>query len=94
MPHDAWRQILPYVIDTYKYGIATVMQEVVTSWYRLTSKDNGACSDGGTVGNTASQLQVEFYPTDVVQDRIFYSALLAEEGSISVTVGGVDLGKS
>ena len=82
MTHDAWRQTLPYVIDTFKNGIATVEQEVLTAWYRLTSKDNGACSDGDTTGNTASQLQIEFYPTDVVQDKIFYSALLAEVGSV------------
>ncbi|KAI9643094.1 Glucan endo-1,3-alpha-glucosidase agn1 [Ciborinia camelliae] len=94
MTHDAWRQTLPFVIDTYKNGIATVKQEVVTAWYRLTSKDNTACSDGDTTGNTASQLQIEFYPTDVVQDKIFYSALLAGVGTVTVTVGGVDLGAS
>ena len=93
MTHDAWRQTLPFVIDTYKNGIATVKQEVVTAWYRLTSKDNSACSDGDTTGNTANQFQIEFYPTDVVQDKIFYSAVLAEAGTVTVTVGGVDLGK-
>ncbi|EMR89229.1 putative alpha glucanase protein [Botrytis cinerea BcDW1] len=92
MTHDAWRQTLPFVIDTYKNGIATVKQEVVTAWYRLTSKDNSACSDGDTTGNTANQFQIEFYPTDVVQDKIFYSAVLAEAGTVTVTVGGVDLG--
>lgn len=93
MAHDAWRKTLPFVIDTYKNGVATVKQEVVTAWYRLTSKDNSACNDGYTTGNTASQLQIEFYPTDVVQDKIFYSALLAEAGTVTVTVGGVDLGE-
>ncbi|RAL64388.1 hypothetical protein DID88_001864 [Monilinia fructigena] len=54
--------------------------------------DAFACSDGYTTGNAASQLQIEFYPTHVVQDKIFYSALLAEAGTVTVTVGGIDLG--
>ena len=90
MPHDGWRLILPYVIDTYKTGTATISQEGLQVWYRLTPK--GACDDGGTTGNTASQLQIEFSPADTVQDKIFFSALLAFPQSVTVTVGGVDLG--
>jgi hypothetical protein len=89
MPHDGWRLFLPYFIDTYKNGIATIEQEGITAWYRLTPKVS--CSDGGTTGNTASQLQVEFYPTNIIQDKIFYSALLGSRQSVKVTVGGVDL---
>lgn len=92
MPHDGWRQFLPYVIDTYKNGIATVTLEGLTAWYRLTPKDSPSCTDGGTTGNTASQLQYEFYPADIVEDKIFYTALLASEQGVSVSVGGVDLG--
>lgn len=65
-------------------------QEGLTAWYRLTPKVG--CGDGDTTGNTASQLQVEFTPTAVVQDKIFYSALLASAKQVTVTVGGVDLG--
>ncbi|ESZ89825.1 putative alpha-1,3-glucanase/mutanase [Sclerotinia borealis F-4128] len=89
MPHDGWRMFLPYFIDTYKNGIATIEQEGLAAWYRLTPK--AACADGGTTENTASQLQVEFYPIDIVQDKIFYSALLGSSQSVRVTVGGVDL---
>jgi hypothetical protein len=82
---------LPFVIDTYKNGKATVTQEVLSVWYRLTPK--AACgNDGGTTGNTASQLQVEFNPPDIAQDKIFYSAVLASSQSVTVTVGGVNLG--
>lgn len=73
-----------------KNGIATVTEESITAWYRLTAK--AACGDGDTTGNTASQLQVEFMPVDVVQDKIFYSALLSSAQQVTVTVGGVDLG--
>ncbi|KAK2007688.1 hypothetical protein LZ32DRAFT_666618 [Colletotrichum eremochloae] len=91
MPHDGWRDLLPFTIDLYKTGIATVSQEKLVAWYRLTSSQAG-CDDGWTTGNTVSQLQLEFWPHEVAQDRIFYSALLAENKPVTVTVGGVDLG--
>lgn len=91
MPHDGWRELLPFTIDLYKTGVATITQEKLVVWYRVTPK-NAPCDDGWTTGNTASQLQVEFTPQDVVQDRIFYSALLASNQPVTVTVGGVNLG--
>ncbi|OIW34215.1 hypothetical protein CONLIGDRAFT_568540 [Coniochaeta ligniaria NRRL 30616] len=89
MPHDGWRQFLPFIIDMYKTNQSTVTQEGIVSWYRLTPK--AACNDGNTVGNTHSQLQVEFSPGDVVQDKIFFSALLGSSKAVTVTVGGVNL---
>lgn len=53
MPHDGWRDFLPYLIDTYKNGIATVNREGVVGWYR--KHPGNACTTGGTTGNTASQ---------------------------------------
>lgn len=91
MPHDGWRELLPFTIDLYKTGVATISQEKLVAWYRVTPK-NAPCDDGWTTGNTASQLQFEFTPQDVVQDKIFYSALLASSQAVTVTVGGVDLG--
>ncbi|RAK76374.1 glycoside hydrolase family 71 protein [Aspergillus fijiensis CBS 313.89] len=93
MPHDGWRAFLPYVIETYKSNISTITQEGLTGWYRL--NEAGACvSDGGTTGNTASQLQAEYWPYEIVQDKIFYSALLGSDAEVSVSVGGADLGAS
>lgn len=91
MPHDGWRELLPFTIDLYKTGVATITQEKLVAWYRVTPK-HASCDDGWTTGNTASQLQFEFTPQDVVQDKIFYSALLASSQAVTVTVGGVDLG--
>lgn len=88
MPHDGWRQFLPYSIDLYKYGTASIDKEGLVVWFRPSNKD--ACSTGGTTGNTASQLQYEFSPKEVAQSKIFYSALLGSSGAtITVTVGGV-----
>lgn len=86
MPHDGWRMFLPFLIDTYKNGTATITQEGLVSWYRL--QPRGACSSNGTTGNTASQFQIEFEPADVVQDEVFYSALLTSSADVSVSIGG------
>ncbi|RDW93688.1 glycoside hydrolase family 71 protein [Aspergillus mulundensis] len=89
MKHDGWRLFLPYYIDTYKYGRASISHEGVVGWYR--PNPAAACDDGGTTGNTASQLQYEFQPTEVAQDKIFYSALLTSLATVTVTVGGVSI---
>ncbi|CAG8386345.1 unnamed protein product [Penicillium salamii] len=89
MTHDAWRKLLPYWIDTYKKGKASVSQEELVGWYR--PNPGAACNSGGTSGNTANQLQFEFDPAEVAQDVIVFSAVLASEADISVTVGGVSL---
>jgi Glycosyl hydrolase family 71 len=89
MPHDGWRLFLPYLIDTYKKGIATITQEGLVGWYRLSPA--AACSTGGTSGNTASQLQLEFPPATIVEDSIFYSALLGSSATVTVSIGGTTL---
>ncbi|KAM0329895.1 hypothetical protein ACHAQA_004060 [Verticillium albo-atrum] len=86
MPHDGWRLLLPYVIDTYKNGVATINRELLVGWYRLTPART--CGTGGTTGNTAQQMQTEYHPADVVQDKIFFSALLGSDATVSVTIGG------
>ncbi|GLA41375.1 hypothetical protein AnigIFM63309_009465 [Aspergillus niger] len=86
MPHDAWRDLLPFVADTYKYGIATISTETLIVWYRL--QPVSACGTGGTSANTASELQLEFSPTEVLTDMVFFSALLEDTADVSVTIGG------
>jgi hypothetical protein len=75
-----------YVIDTYKSGIATVTHERLQVWYRKAPA--AACSSGGTTASTASQLQLEYTPAQVLQDKVFFSALLTVAADVSVTVGG------
>ncbi|EXF84119.1 hypothetical protein CFIO01_05622 [Colletotrichum fioriniae PJ7] len=85
-PHDGWRQTLPFWIDYYKTGKATVSQESLVIWYR--TSPSSACSEGGTVGNTASRLQIEFPPQLIMLDKIFFSAVLGSAAELTVTVGG------
>ena len=77
MPHDAWRVHLPFMIDTYKNLNPAVEIESMVAWFRRSPAR--ACQDGGTTGNTASQLQYEYDPSEIFQDRIFVAALLDEK---------------
>ncbi|KAF7182915.1 hypothetical protein CNMCM7691_002659 [Aspergillus felis] len=87
MPHDGWRETLPYYISMYKSGTATVTEERLVTWYRVNK--NGACSDGGTTGNTANQLQFEYSPNVMMEDRVFYDVLLTSNAQVQVSIGGV-----
>jgi hypothetical protein len=92
MPHDGWRTHLPYLISTYKTGKATISQESIVTWLRLARSD--ACPAGGTTGNTASQLQIEFSPSGVLKDRAYISALLGSPANIHVSKGGYEYAPS
>ena len=86
MPHDGFREMLPFVADLYKQNTTTISQEKLVYWYRQSPA--AATNDGGTTENTASQLQYEFPPTQVVQDRVFFSAILNRHTDVSVSIGG------
>ncbi|KAI8308105.1 Mutanase [Colletotrichum sp. SAR11_240] len=86
MPHDGWRLFLPYLIDMYKSDIATITEEGVVGWYRRTP--GSACAAGGTVGNTAAQLQLEMPASMLAQDMVFVSVLLTKNALLTVTIGG------
>jgi chitinase len=86
MPHDGWREHLPYVIDLYKTGTASFTKESLVVWFRTSLA--GACADGETTGNTASQLQYEYSPLALMPDRLYFSALLASYAELRVSYGG------
>jgi hypothetical protein len=86
MPHDGFREILPFAADLYKHNTTTISEEKLVYWYRQSPAT--ATNDGGTTGNTALQLQYEFPPSQVVQDRVFFSAILNGHADVSVSIGG------
>ncbi|GKT50966.1 mutanase Pc12g07500 [Colletotrichum spaethianum] len=88
MPHDGWREHLPYLIDLYKTGTASFTKESMVTWFRTSLSDT--CADGGTTGNTASQLQLEYEARDLTPDRIYFSVLLASSAELKVSFGGRD----
>lgn len=89
MPHEAWLDLLPFSIDHYKNNISYVTQETVVAWYRL--GPGAACSGGVTTGNTASQLQLEYEPYQIMQDKVFFSALLGSAAQFTITIGGASI---
>ncbi|KAG2420207.1 hypothetical protein HFD88_005007 [Aspergillus terreus] len=89
MTHDAWRTLLPYYIDQYKSAdnktTLPIVNETAVAWYRLHPGD--ACRTGGTTGNAPNQGQREYPPATILEDRIFYSALLNSSSEVKVKVG-------
>jgi hypothetical protein len=91
MPHDGWLATLPFFIDLYKSGKATVGNEALSAWYRPYPVSSKACGNNATVGNTHFQFQQEFPPETVVQDKVFFNVLAVSQPTVQVTVGGAAL---
>ncbi|KAK3079101.1 hypothetical protein LTS18_005742, partial [Coniosporium uncinatum] len=92
MPHDGWRTLLPYYIAAYKHAIGVgppplVEEEKLEYWYRLTPKAAGS-TNGVTGNNCNNPNQQCLSPNDVVQDKVFVTALVKSlPASISVQIG-------
>ncbi|KAJ5887845.1 hypothetical protein N7495_007886 [Penicillium taxi] len=87
MPHDGWRAQLPYVIDLYKAGKASITEESLVVWYR--TQPLVSCANGNTSNFTPSQLQTGFDVGTWFADKIFFSALLTSNASVAVSIGGI-----
>lgn len=87
MPHDGWRLLLPFLIDLYKNGHATINREGAVIWYRIHPGHAG--DSGGTTGNTPSHGQELYHPAEIMEDKVVYSALLTGPASVTVSIGGV-----
>ncbi|KAF6834626.1 alpha-glucanase [Colletotrichum musicola] len=89
LPHDGWRDILPFVIDMYKNNASSIDFERAVAWYKLVPALVGTrCDRNGTVANTASQLQIEYLPEEVMDDVIFFIALLSKKAKVRCIIGG------
>lgn len=84
MPHEHWRDLLPYYIAAYKTGLSPqVTADMVHFWYRLSPAAAG--SSDNTAGNAPYQSYTD--PNQVVQDEIFFTALIQSPSTVSVQVG-------
>ncbi|UPX10409.1 Glucan endo-1,3-alpha-glucosidase agn1 [Ascochyta rabiei] len=79
--HGAWRAFLPYLIEFYRSGTASVSQEGLTVWYRLQPRPAG-CNDGGTTSFTATRMQPEGPWYTNLTDGVFFAALLGSTATI------------
>ncbi|TVY62332.1 Mutanase [Lachnellula suecica] len=85
MPHDSWRDFLPYYIAAYKGTPLTPDRDQMQYWYRLSPALGG--STCGVVGNDADQGQTETTPSAILEDGIFFSAILTSAASVEVQIG-------
>ncbi len=84
MPHDHWLDVLPYYIAAYKSGTApAVHTDKAQVWYRLSPAAAG--STGGTIGNAPWEPLIN--ANDVVQDEVFFTALVKEPSTVSLQIG-------
>jgi glucan endo-1,3-alpha-glucosidase len=83
MPHDNWRDLLPYYIARFKGNSSglTVTNEKLQYWYRLTPGAAGN-PNGVTGGNGPT-----YPPAEVVQDHVFVTALVNAPATIWVQIG-------
>jgi glucan endo-1,3-alpha-glucosidase len=83
MPHDHWRDLLPEYIAQFKSNnpSSKVGTEKLQYWYRLSPAKAGS-ADGVTGGNGPT-----VDPTTVVQDKVFFTALVNSPSTVYVQVG-------
>ncbi|KAK4153536.1 glycoside hydrolase [Chaetomidium leptoderma] len=83
--HDGWRKFLPFYIEVYKTGkVPAEVEEGVAAYYRTAPAL--ACPAGGTKGNNVDFGQTEVAPEGLVEDSVFYAALLKSDEGVTVTV--------
>ncbi|KAJ0415333.1 glycoside hydrolase [Aspergillus carlsbadensis] len=103
MPHDGWRVLLPFLIAQYKARDAgergrgshgrraeeevEIEEELLSVWYRLSPA--ASCGHGNTTGGAHDDEDTPILdPGVILEDRVFYSALLEEDAEVSVAIGG------
>ncbi|KAM7195892.1 alpha-1,3-glucanase [Naviculisporaceae sp. PSN 640] len=87
LEHDGWRKLLPFYIGLYKSAAAPAVEESVVAYYR--TNPGTACSSGGTTGNNPAFGQTELPPDQMVEDSVFFTALLnSPADDVQVSIGG------
>lgn len=86
-PHEAWRNLLPYYISTYKNGVAPPVTEEKVVYYHKPNP-SASCSDGGTAGNQRDDTPYSI--KDVSLDQVSVDVLISEPAEVSVQIGDSD----
>ncbi|KAI7972723.1 hypothetical protein EIK77_009186 [Talaromyces pinophilus] len=85
MPHESFRDFLPYYIATFKGDTFDISRDQMQYWYRLAPAAAG--SECGVLGNDPDQGQTAVDVNSVVQDKVFFSALLMSAATVTVQIG-------
>ncbi|TVY32902.1 Glucan endo-1,3-alpha-glucosidase [Lachnellula subtilissima] len=85
MPHDSWREFLPYYIAAYKGKPLIPTRDQMQYWYRTAPVNAG--NTCGVVGNSAGNGQATTTPNQILEDGVFFSALLVSAAQVQVQIG-------
>ncbi len=86
MPHDSWRDLLPYYIAAYKSANTTLpVIDHVQIVYSHKPNPSSAGSSGGTSGNAPWQAPAS--PDQVSLDAISLSVLVNAPADVTVQIG-------
>ncbi len=85
MPHESWRDFLPYYISAYKGTTFDITRDQMQFWYRLAPAAGG--NECGVLGNNPDQSQPEVDPNTIVEDAVFFSAILMSAAKVTVQIG-------
>ncbi|KAF5015138.1 hypothetical protein F66182_13630, partial [Fusarium sp. NRRL 66182] len=78
MPHESFRDFLPYYIATFKGNTFDISRDQMQYWYRLAPAAAG--SECGVYGNDPDQGQTAVDVNSVVQDKIGSNAAVSYDG--------------
>lgn len=85
MRHESFRDFLPYYIATFKDNNFDISRDQMQYWYRLAPA--AASNECGVLGNYPGDGQPTVDPTSIVQDKVFFSALLVSPAAVQVQIG-------
>jgi glucan endo-1,3-alpha-glucosidase len=88
MPHDGWRNLLPYYIAQYKGKPYETLVDLAQYWYRLAPATGG--STCGVQGNDYQDGQPEVNPNTIIEDDVFFTALLIADATLELRIGDND----
>lgn len=84
-PHESWLDFLPYYIAQYKGSDFDISHDQMQYWCHTAPVAGGSTCD--VIGNNPSQGQTQVDANSVVQDAIFFSALLSADATVTVQIG-------
>ena len=84
-PHESWRDFLPYYIAQYKGSSFNILRDQMQYWYHTAPVAGG--SECGVIGNNPGNGQTQVDPNTIVEDGVFFSALLMSDATVTVQIG-------
>uniref|UniRef100_A0A093V1L1 Glucan endo-1,3-alpha-glucosidase agn1 n=1 Tax=Talaromyces marneffei PM1 TaxID=1077442 RepID=A0A093V1L1_TALMA len=85
MSHQSFLDFLPFYIAIFKGDTFNISRDQMQYWYRLAPAAAGSAC--GVYGNDPDQGQTTVDVNSIVQDKVFFSALLTADATVTVQIG-------